>query len=127
MGNTKADEIESWLSQYGTTDTGLTNFVHLCIAQRGAQSKQLSLLIEQIANEDRCATIHEWIDAARRASEKNGLPLDALKHTELAAFRETLRQMQAELYPWRNNDLESTRQEYLEGAEEAIPTKWDDD
>ena len=127
MGNTKADEIESWLSQYGTNDTGLSNFVHLCIEERGVQPQPLSVLIEEIAQEDRCTNIQEWIDATRRASEKKGLPLDALSQTELSAFREVIRRMQAELYPWRNNDPRGTRREYLEGAEDEMPTRWDED
>lgn len=126
MGDLGEKELEDWLSERGYTHPALIQFVRLCLANRGAHTAQLSVIVSQLAEEDRCASVHEWLEAAQRAPSAYGISLETLDHDGINAFRGTIRTRQLELYPWRGDDLNESRRAFLEGGDVAHPEDTDD-
>ena len=126
MGDLREKELEDWLSERGYTHPALIQFVRLCLAKKGAHTAQLSVIVSQLAEEDRCASVHEWLEAAESVLSAHELSLETLDHEDINAFREAIRTRQLELYPWRGDDLNESRRAFLEGGYEAHPEDTDD-
>ena len=126
MGDLREKELEDWLSERGYTHPALIQFVRLCLAEKGAHTAQLSVIVSQLAEEDRCASVHEWLEAAESVPSSSGISLETLDYEGIQEFRRMIRTRQLELYPWRSDDLSESRREFLEGGYEAHPEDTDD-
>ena len=128
MGDLREKELEGWLSQlgYGYTHPDLTQFVSLCLTAHGAHTAQFSVIIRQLAEEDRCASVYEWLEAAESVLSAYEISLETLDHEGIQEFRRMIRRRQLELYPWRSDDLSESRRAFLEGGYEAHPEDTDD-
>ena len=128
MSDFSDEEIRGWLKERGLDNTWCNRLVQACLRQPVAtHATEIENILLSFAERDLCVDVDEWLHVASRLKLNSlGEMDDSLSRVDLNRVRDSIRQQQTELFPWRQGGLSDAKRPFLEGDECDFPKGPDD-